>query len=244
MSSQKMEIKIFKSPQDLFSCTLELWAGIAEESIDSNGYFAVAISGGKTPLPLYEKMATMKDLPWEKTHIFMVDERFVPYDNEENNFRMINRTLLMNLHMPATNIHPILTSQLFPSDSAEKYEKNIRAFFRSRRKAEPEFDLILLGLGRDGHTASLFPQSAALQEKNKFVTDAKTGSGPERITMTLPVINIAKNIIFLVTGGEKAGAVRDVIKNRKPDLPASMVSPVSGRLYYLMDEEAASLLRD
>jgi 6-phosphogluconolactonase len=237
------ETRIFKTASELFSEALKLWAVMAEEFIEQHGSFAVAISGGKTPGPFYERLSGMTELPWEKTHVFMVDERFVPYDDEANNYRMINQILLMNLHIPATNIHPILTSQLFPAESAEKYEKNVRAFFKSRRRSDPVFDLILLGIGSDGHTASLFPGSAALQERERYVTEVKGDNGPERITMTLPLINMARNITFLVTGAEKAGAVRDVIQNRRPDLPASMVNPAKGKVYYLIDKEAASLLR-
>ena len=234
------EILIFKDMDGITDCAVNKWAEIAERTVNEKGLFCVAISGGKTPAALFRKLSKKEGLPWSKTHVFMVDERFVPYQNENNNYRMINELLLRHVDIPAKNIHPISTTIETPQASALKYEKELNSFFRSR----PGFDLVILGIGDDGHTASLFPRAPSLKEK-KHPAIAVLPSGAilsERITMTFPVIDNAENIIFMAEGSSKSGVIREVIEDEKSRLPAAMVKPLKGSLFFLLDEAAASLL--
>lgn len=240
MNYNNKTILTFKNLDKIANYVVTKWTEIAERTVNEKGSFSVALSGGKTPAALLQKLAKEKKLPWNKTHVFMVDERFVPYHDENNNYRMINEILMRHVDIPAKNIHPILTTIESPQASALKYEKELNSFFKSR----PGFDLLLLGIGDDGHTASLFPGSPSLKEK-KHLSIAVPPSGTvisERITMTFPIINEAENIMFMATGSNKSGIIRNVIENEKSRLPAAMVRPRKGSLFFLLDETAASLL--
>lgn len=248
VSHENKEILIFKNIEQLSDFAIEKWMGISERAIKDRGYFTVALSGGKTPMTLYQKLANLKNsLPWDKTHIFLVDERFVPYEDKESNYNMINQTLLRHVKIPKENVHPISTKEDTPQTSAAEYEEDLIAYFKlgieSYRPAQgefPKFDLILLGIGEDGHTASLFPDSPSLKE-NKHLTIAITPSDTskkERITLTFSVINNADNIIFLASGSNKAKTVKEVIEEGNNLLPAAMVRPKNGKLFFLMDESA------
>jgi 6-phosphogluconolactonase len=215
---------------------------IAETAIAGTGRFTVA---GKTPVTLYRKLAELqKPLSWDRTHVFIVDERFVPFNSEKSNYGMIRRTLLSRVTIPDGNVHPIPTDTGSPRDSAEKYEEELRSFFKSSPNEFPKMNLILLGMGGDGHTASLFPGTAALHETDR---SALAVSPPEktekqRISLTLPLINNAENIIFMVSGKHKAAVVRDVLEREIELLPASQVRPERGNLFFFLDEEAGSFL--
>ncbi len=224
---------------------IEKWAEISEKAIKDRGYFTVALSGGKTPTTLYKKLSEIKPLPWGKTHIFIVDERYVPYEDKENNLHMINNTLLTRVSIPKENVHPISTSEVTPRESAEKYEEDLISFFRTAETTFPEFNLILLGIGEDGHTASLFPETPSLKETRHLAVTVspKNKTKKDRITITFPVINKAENIMFLVTGGNKAKIVKDVIEGKNNLLPAAMVEPEKGKLFFLLDEGAGALLK-
>lgn len=242
----KREILIFKDMDGMSDFIVRKWTEISEHEIKNKGAFTVALSGGKTPVTLYRRLADEKSLPWSKTHAFLVDERFVPYESEENNYHMINRMLLRHVNIPAKNVHPIFTSELSPQTSAAKYEEELTSYFKSGHKNLPVFDLILLGIGEDGHTASLFPDSSALKEKNHLavaVTPSET-SKKERITITLPVINNAGHIFFLVAGENKTDSVKKVVDNKNASLPAAMVRPRNGKLLFLLDQSAGSLLSE
>jgi 6-phosphogluconolactonase len=221
------------------------WMEIAETAIKETGRFIVALSGGKTPVTLYQKIADFqKPLPWDKTHVFIVDERFVPADHKESNYHMIQRTLLSRVKIPAENVHPMVTETSSPRDSAEKYEEELRSFFGIQKNEFPRMNLILLGMGEDGHTASLFPGANAVHEAEYLAVAVipleKTKR--ERISLTLPLINNAENIIFLVTGNKKAAVVRDVLEKEMESLPASRVKPNKGNLFFFLDEEAGLFL--
>jgi 6-phosphogluconolactonase len=234
------EILVFKDINKISDYAVKTWEKTAGKAINNKGSFSVALSGGKTPSTLYEKLSKMKDLPWDKTHIFMVDERFVPYNDENNNYRMINETFLRHVNIPAKNVHPILTTEITPGDSVLKYEEDLNTFFRS----VPEFDLVLLGIGDDGHTASLFPGSPSLKETGNPVIAVQPAGKirSDRITLTFPAINNSENIIFLASGAGKANTIKKVLESKKSRLPAAMVSPLKGSLIFLLDEDAASLL--
>lgn len=218
---------------------------IAETTIAGTGRFTVALSGGKTPVTLFQKLAELqKPLSWDRTHIFIVDERFVPFDSEESNYGMIRRILLSRVKIPDENIHPIRTDTGSSQESAEKYEEELRSFFKTPLNEFPKMNLILLGMGEDGHTASLFPGTAALHET---VHPAIAVSPPgktekQRISLTLPLINNAENIIFMVSGKQKAAVVRDVLEREIELLPASQVRPGKGNLFFFLDEGAGSFL--
>jgi 6-phosphogluconolactonase len=174
----------------------------------------------------------------------MVDERFVPYENEENNFRMINESLLLHVNIPARNIHPIITSKSSARDCAAKYEHDILSFYKLSPGAFPNIDLVLLGIGEDGHTASLFSGTAALDDTSHIAVSVnpEEESKKERITITFPVINNASSILFLAAGESKAGVLCEIIKMGNKALPAAMVKPRSGAVVYLVDKKAGALL--
>ncbi len=244
MASNDREILIFKEIAEMSDYAVNKWTEIAADAIKERGVFTVALSGGKTPVDLYRKLASKHTLPWNKTDVFMVDERFVPYESKENNFRMINELLLLHVGIPSKNIHPIITSSASVHDSASKYEDTLTTFLKKESYSVPEFDLILLGIGDDGHTASLFPDTPALKESSCFViaVSPEDESRKDRITLTFPVINNSGNIIFLVSGINKAGVIKETIEDSNSQLPASMVRPKKGKLIFLLDETAGSLL--
>ncbi|MBI5056159.1 MAG: 6-phosphogluconolactonase [Nitrospirae bacterium] len=239
------EVLIFKDDDEMAEFVIEKWKEISQAAIQERGYFTAALSGGKSPAVLYQKLSWNKTLPWGMTHIFMVDERFVPYENDWNNHRMINRTLLRHIPILPKNIHPILTSDTSPEDVARKYEEELNAFFKKWHVKLPGFDLVLLGIGEDGHTASLFPDSTALQETKRLAIPVPQSQAVlyERITITFPLINNSENIMFFVSGSSKAKIVKDVIEGGNISLPAAMVRPEKGKLCFLLDEGAASLLK-
>jgi 6-phosphogluconolactonase len=240
MNYNNKEVLIFKNLNMAADHAVRKWTEIAEKAVNEKGSFSVALSGGKTPAAFFQKLAKKNKLPWNKTHVFMVDERFVPYHDENNNYRMINEILLRHANIPAKNIHPISTTVESPQASAMKYERELNSFFSTR----PGLDLVLLGIGDDGHTASLFPGTPSLKEK-KHLAIAAPPSGTilsYRITITFPVINNAKNILFMVAGDNKAPVIREVIEEEKSRLPAAKVRPLKCSPVFLLDKAAASLL--
>ncbi len=240
MNYNNKEVLIFKNLDMAADYAVRKWTEIAEKAVNEKGSFSVALSGGKTPAALFKKLAKKNKLPWNRTHAFMVDERFVPYHDNNNNYRMINEILMRHVDIPAKNIHPISTTVESPQASALKYERELNSFFRTR----PGFDLILLGIGDDGHTASLFPGTPSLKEK-KHPAIAAPPSGTilsDRITMTFPTINNAENILFMAAGNDKAPVTREVIEEKKSRLPAAMVRPLKCSPVFLLDKAAASLL--
>ena len=237
-------VLVFRNDDAMAAFLLEKWQEISADAVQRRGSFTVALSGGGTPRNFYRKLAGYKgNLPWDKTHIFLVDERFVPQTDGDSNYRMIRETLLKDVPVPPGNVHPISTAGADPSRSAQRYERDLADFFGLAPGALPEFDLITLGIGKDGHTASLFPDSALLADKKRLAGAVLQGPvNHDRITLTLPVLNNARNVIFLVTGKEKARAVRETLEKRGPGLPASLVRPAGRNLIILTDDEAASLL--
>lgn len=231
---------VFAHSDEMWHYLGKRWKEISAKAIAEKGYFATALSGGKTPAGFYQYLSGMLDLPWERTHLFLVDERFVPWDSPESNYRMLNENLLAEIQIPPENIHPIATGHSSPNISAKKYEEEMRRFFKLDENSIPNFDLILLGIGEDGHTASLFPGTDALKETKRLVVPVRPGEPlMDRISLTLPVINNAWNVIFLVSGQRKRAAMRKIREGHDTTLPASMVSPKSGHPLFLMDREAA-----
>jgi 6-phosphogluconolactonase len=247
--STKAEVRRLTTPQDLFQAAAEEFIRAASEAVAQRKRLTVALSGGSTPKSLYTLLAAnaSSSLPWDRMFFFFGDERHVPPDHPESNYRMANETLFSKAPIPAANIFRVSTENPDASAAAEAYENTLRDFFSSKPGEFPRFDLILLGLGPDGHTASLFPETQALQEKSRlvianWVEKLKTS----RITFTLPLLNAARCTAFLVSGTEKAPALHEVLEGKASGekYPAKLVQPVDGKLIWLVDRAAASELSD
>lgn len=205
--------------------------------------FRLALAGGSTPRRLYELLASPEFaplLPWANMHFFWGDERLVPADHPNSNYRLAWESLLQKVPVPRENIHPVLTSAS-PQEAAHTYQQTLREHFGQRRGV-PRFDLVLLGLGADGHTASLFPGAAALEEKERLAVAHLPDDGPARVTLTLPVLNRAQRVFFLAYGDSKAAALHAALEG-KGRLPAQRVAPAKGELVWLVDSAAASRLQ-
>jgi len=217
---------------------------IAGAAIAGSGRFAAALSGGNTPRSLYATLAGpgFRDcISWDGVHLFWGDERAVPADHPDSNYRSAYETLLSKVPIPERNIHRIET-ELGPEKAAAAYEDLLRRFFALSGGASPRFDLILLGVGEEGHTASLFPGGGALREEKRLAVAAYVDKlKSHRITLTLPVLNHAANVFFLVSGQSKAKVVKEILGSHSR-LPAAEVQPANGRLLWLLDAPAAALL--
>lgn len=239
------EIKIVPDNAALIRTAAQEFKNLAESAIAENKRFVVALSGGNTPRNVYSLLAQeyKNSLPWAKIHVFFGDERSVPPDHPDSNFRMANDSLLSHVPIPPENIHRI-HAELEPELAARNYEEQLRTFFNLGNGAWPRFDLIMLGLGEDGHTASLFPGSSALKEMSRLVAatwveEKKT----VRITLTYPVINHAAEVEFLISGAGKAQILKDVLSPASSaKFPAQQIKPEAGRLLWLLDQDAARLL--
>jgi 6-phosphogluconolactonase len=224
--------------------TLARWKEIASQEIADKGSFSAALSGGKAPIQFYKRLAASKDiLSWDRTHIFLADERFVPPSHNESNYGLIKEHLLSHVKIPDENVHRIQIEGITLEQSARRYEEDIRRFFRDEGDPIPRFDLIMLGIGEDGHTASLFPGKPSLEERARLAIPVTAEKFPrKRITLTLPLINKARKIIFLVSGRNKAKVLSEIVEERKSSLPASRVQPEQGMVCFVIDQPAASLL--
>ena len=207
----------------------------------------MALAGGHTPRATYERLAASplrEQMPWDRTWIFFGDERCVPSDHPDSNYRMANTALLSKVPVPAAHVARIRGEAEDGEVAAADYTRVITDVFGSRRGELPSFDLILLGMGVDGHIASLFPGSPVLKEVFRPVAavHAAAASIPQRLTFTFPLINAAARVMFLAAGSEKAKVVKAVLSESGSGLPASMVRPTNGRLTWLLDRPAAALL--
>ena len=220
----------------------------AQQAIRRDGRFTLALAGGSTPKGLYALMAgeTFRDqVEWDKVHIFWGDERHVPPDHQDSNYRMAKEAMLSHLAIPPESIHRIFSELADASEAADRYEAELREQFQLQRGAKPRFDVILLGMGPDGHTASLFPSTSALQENSRLVVANWVEKfDTYRITLTAPVLNEAAQVIFLVSGHDKAEALQEVLEGEfQPEkYPAQLVQPTQGGLLWLVDQAAASAL--
>ena len=237
---QEKEVHIFRKHTEAYGFLVQLWEQSSSRSIAERGRFAVALSGGKTPGAFFKNLSQRPRLTWDTTHIFQVDERFVSQPDNNSNLSLIKETLTGKVAIPDNNIHFITTGRISPEESARRYEQDLRRFFNNERL--PRFDLVLLGIGDDGHTASLFPGSSSLHEKERLVIVVVAKRPPrERISLTLPVINNARAVVFLLTGEDKAPVIKKILKEKDSALPAALVKPVSGTLKFVLDQHAASL---
>ena len=245
--SSSAEIRTLTTPQELFAAAAEEVVHAANEAVAQRGRFTIALAGGSTPKSLYNLVATnaRTTLPWDRMFFFWGDERHVPPTDPESNYRMAEEAMLSKVPVPPGNVFRIKTENPEAAAAAEDYEKAIRKFFGLELGQFPRFDLILLGMGPDGHTASLFPGTTALQEKSRLVVanwveKMKT----HRITLTLPVLNAARCVTFLVSGTDKAPALKAVLEENVPaeQYPAKLIKPSDGKLIWLIDRAAASQL--
>jgi 6-phosphogluconolactonase len=214
---------------------------LADAAIRARGQFTLGLAGGSTPRPVYAQLAREASLDWAKIHIFWGDERCVPPDHAASNYRMARAALLDHVPLPEANIHRI-PGERQPEEAALAYERELRAFFVGDW---PRCDLLLLGMGDDGHTASLFPGTAALTVQNRWVVENYVEKlDAWRITLTVPAINAAANVIFLVTGADKAEALH-AVREGSPlpeQYPSQLVQPGQGSVVWLVDEAAAARL--
>ncbi len=224
------------------------FATVAEERIAENGRFTVALSGGSTPKALYQLLTQppYRDaIDWQRVHVFWGDERSVPPDAAESNYRMARETLLIHVPVPVDQIHRI-QGDIDPEDAAKRYEQELITFFGLVPGEAPEFDLILLGIGADGHTASLFPGTVALEENDRLVVANPVDKlGTVRITFTVPVLTEAANVMVLAAGADKAAAVQRALEGpyEPVQTPAQVLRTAAGSVTWLLDQPAGGSLQ-
>lgn len=238
-------LKIFNNKEALTKATAQLIVTESNKCIKENGSFTWALSGGSTPMELYKLLATeayQKKIDWKNIYIFWSDERYVPFQSEENNSHQAMKALLDHIPIPQENIFTVPVN-LPVKKAAKHYEQSLKQFFKSEK---PSFDLILLGMGSDGHTASLFPNTEILKEKDAMVKSCFIEQvNMERITFTVPLINNGKIILFLISGAEKADTLNKVINGKKqPQLyPAQLIkASKKNKLLWFVDAKAAKSL--
>ena len=247
-SSDLSNVLIGRDAEEACRRAAQVFIDAAHESIASCGRFTVSLSGGSTPKRLYSLLAQPEwasRVDWTKVHIFWGDERVVPPDDEKSNYRMTREALLSKINIPAENVHRVMTETGTPEEAAAAYEAEVRNVLAPKPTDVARFDLVLLGLGSNGHTASLFPYQPTLHVNDKLVVaDMVREVGMYRISMTAKLLNDAAVAMFLVTGNEKADVLHEVLKGKHdPEkLPAQLIQPVCGMLLWVVDEAAAAKL--
>ncbi|MDX2497083.1 MAG: 6-phosphogluconolactonase [Desulfobacterales bacterium] len=225
----------------------EIFSRTAKETIAQQDRFIVAISGGSTPRAMHRLLSQepyLSDIAWQKTYIFWVDDRMVAVDHPDSNFGTAQKDFLDKIPIPSDQVYPIPTLT-HPDEGAALYEMTLKTFFQRVDDDAPIFDLIFLGIGKDGHIASLFPNHASRYPGESWVITVK-GGDPDvvRITLAYSVLNNARHICFLVSGRQKAPIIKTLFENRRVQLPAGRIKPIHGKVTWLLDREAASLLSD
>lgn len=249
-NSPKSEIRILPNREELSTAAAQEFVGLVEKVVEEKRFFSVALSGGSTPKGLYALLASesksfRSQILWDQIHLFWGDERHVSPEHPESNYRMVDECLLSTGIVPRQNVHRIHAENPDAAKAAADYEQTLRSFFKLAANELPRFDLALLGMGADGHTASLFPGTEALEEQRRLVVAQWVGKFQAfRITLTPPVLNHADNVIFLVSGGDKAEVLREVLRGAysPKQYPAQLIRPNEGRLLWLVDQAAAALL--
>jgi len=235
-------IELFSNAQALARGAAEHFVARSGEAVARKGTFTVALSGGSTPKVLYQILASepfSAQVPWSKTHFFWSDERHVPPDHPDSNYRMTHEAMLSHVPVPESNVHRVHSENPNAGEVANEYEQTL---LQLTKQTVPQLDLILLGLGPDGHTASIFPGSEVLHETQRLVAAPWVEQfNSYRITMTLPLLNNGASVLFLVSGAEKAEIVKAVIEGPKT-YPAQFIQPTHGQLLWMFDKDAASFL--
>lgn len=238
-------IDVLASAADVFQAAAEEFVNLGRIAIGAQGRFAVALSGGSTPKALYSLLAAKyANFAWDRVFLFFGDERHVPPTDPESNYKMVNEALLSKIAIPPANVFRVPAENPDADLAALNYEKQLREFFALKPNEFPRFDLILLGMGPDGHTASLFPDSKALDENSRLVVANWVAKfNTYRITLTFPVINHAAEAMFMACGADKADMVHQILEGRAtPPLPSQRVQPTDGKLLWMLDELAAGKL--
>jgi 6-phosphogluconolactonase len=244
----KPEIKIFQNPEELAIAVANDWREGAQQAVRSGNKFSIVLCGGSTPAMLYRCLSSeefWRSIPWNSVHLFWGDERCVPPEDMESNFRMVQELLIDHISIPAQNINRI-KGEADPVTEAIQYGKKIQDHFGLGVKGVPCFDWVILGLGVDGHTASIFPHvNSSYRDLGLCAVTVHPESGQKRITMTPKIFNNALRVTFLVTGKKKASIVRDIMGegSNVENYPAKQVNPVRGTLQWWLDPEAARLLK-
>ncbi len=238
------DIKVFQDVETLTTYAVREFINLSQRAIDARGYFSVALSGGSTPRPVYQTLADPKnqnEIAWSNVHLFWGDERHVPPDHTDSNYRMVKQVLIDKVPVPPDNVYRV-AAEMDVRMAAFHYEERLRCFFTG---GWPRFDLIFLGMGTDGHTASLFPHSAGLNEEYRwFIANFAPQEEEWRLTLTKNAINHARQICVLVQGEDKAEMVSEVFTGEKEpyEKPIQFISPSDGQITWLMDQAAASRL--
>lgn len=240
------EIRVFPDAVSLSHAAADIVVSLSAESSAARGKFTIALSGGSTPKHLYALFASSpfrEAVSWSKTHVFWADERCVPPRHPDSNYKLAFDVFLSGVPVPAEHIHRIWGEEE-PGKAAQAYEDTLRRILGS--SGLPVFDLVLLGVGEDGHTASLFSGSAATREKKRLAMPVYVEPpGLSRVTLTLPVLNNAAHVLFLATGHSKAAIVHEVMEDGNPkNCPAGLIQPVHGSVTWMLDREAARALTD
>jgi 6-phosphogluconolactonase len=230
-------VEVLPDKEALIQRSLELVLANLQEAIAQRGIGTIALSGGSTPKPLYEQLA-QQNLAWDKIHVFWGDERYVPPIHPDSNEGMARQAWLDQVPIPAANIHAMPTGAGDPAQDARQHEADLQAFFQTQPGEFPALDIILLGMGDDGHTASLFPHTNALQVSDRLVTLGNKDGQP-RITFTAPLINQARTVIFVVAGASKRPALEQVLADTgdAETYPSRLIQP-QGELWWLLDQAA------
>lgn len=230
-------VEVLPDKAALIQRSLELVLAKMQEAIAQRGICTIALAGGSTPKPLYEKLA-QQNLPWDKIHVFWGDERYVPATHPDSNEGMARHAWLDKVPIPAANIHAMPTGSGDPVQDANQHESDLQTFFQTQPGEFPALDIILLGMGDDGHTASLFPHTEALQVRDRLITVGNKDGQP-RITFTAPLINHARTVIFVVAGASKRPALAQVFAATADaeDYPSRLIQP-QGELWWLLDQAA------
>jgi len=245
---QKFRLQVTENYEALCRQVAKNILSLSEKAISEQGRFTLLLSGGAAPRGVYALMAGRDcrgRFQWQNIHFFWGDERYLPPEDPKSNYRMVAETLLTQVDIPPENIHPMRTGERTPEIAAEHYEEELASFFKLKKGEFPRFDLALLGLGSDGHTASLFSGHPALLEARRLVVPVfqKNIDPPQRITVTLSLINEAETIFFLVSGHEKAAVLKTVLEGQRDTiLPAQRVKPSRGEIFWYTDQAAAARL--
>jgi 6-phosphogluconolactonase len=248
LNSDKLRIVDVKDPEELAQKALELFTDSARKAIDDKNVFHVAISGGKTPRQFYKLLGTDShslSLPWDRIKLFWVDERCVRPESPDSNYKVAADTFLKKVPIPPKNIHRIVGEGIDYTQAVEKYERMLREVFGLEPGRLPEFDLMILGMGPDGHIGSLLPNSYALFDTDDLVTVVyQMEGGLNRITLTHPVMCAAQQLLIMISGQEKAEIVRDVLVDRPDEVkyPVHTLWPILHKVTWLIDQEAAKYL--
>ena len=248
MIEAKPKIQIVEDPAELASVAASKFKQLANETVEKKGIFNVALSGGSTPKAMFDLLSEepYKDsIPWLQVHLFWGDERHVPPDNKDSNYRMTREHLLSKIDIPPKNVHRVEAENSDAKQVATNYQKHLQQYFNLSKRETPQFDLVFLGMGDDGHTASLFPGTDAVHDFENLVAAPWVEKfNSHRITITPKVINNSDRVIFLVKGEEKADALVRVIEGEKDidRYPAQVVDPTHGSVLWLCDRASSSKL--